>query len=207
MRVLIDSNALIYLLDPRTPKRLANRMQGLLQEIDRTRGNLIIPVQTIGEYLSGVGPAGQIILSALQRNRSVEIASFDYKAATECAFMEKTAINSGDKRAPLGRDAKWQKVKVDRQIVAMAKVRSVDFIVSSDGDIPKLAQAVGIRCVRVEDLDLPDWAIQMHIDEVPEVEAMMVPLQLAPQMRRLHLAPKSLSVLPSEADASKIKPP
>lgn len=202
MRVLIDSNALIYLLDPRTPKKLANRMQGLLQEIDRTRGSLIIPVQAIGEYLSGVGPAGQTILSALQRNRNVEIASFDYKAAAECAFMEATAINSGDKRAPLGRDVKWQKVKVDRQIVAMAKVRSVDFIVSSDGDIPKLAKALGIRCVQVEDLDLPDWAIQMHIDEVPDVEVMEVPVQLAPRMRRLYPTRKSPSVLPSETDAS-----
>ena len=66
MRVLIDSNALIYLLDPRTPKRLADRMQGLLQEIDRTRGNLIIPVQAIGEYLSGVGPAGSVRISVCE---------------------------------------------------------------------------------------------------------------------------------------------
>jgi predicted nucleic acid-binding protein len=165
MRVLIDTNALIYLLNPNTPRSLADRMKGLLEDIESSRGRLIIPAQVVGEYISGAGPAGEQILSRLAKSRSVEIASFDHVAATECALMERVAIATGNKRAPLARNAIWQKVKVDRQIVAIAKVRSVDLIVSSDGDIPTLAEALALSCVRVEDLALPQWAMQMSIDE------------------------------------------
>ncbi|MEJ8815467.1 type II toxin-antitoxin system VapC family toxin [Variovorax ureilyticus] len=169
MKALIDSNALIDLLDPRTPRSRSDRMKGLLEDIDKSNGKLLIPAQVVGEYIAGAGPAGQPILKALLNNRRIEVVSFDHVAATECALMDRAAVAAGGhKRAPLGRDALWQKVKVDRQIVALAKVHAVDLIVSSDGDIPKLAQAVNIRCTAVKDLALPGWAQQVHIDEIAE---------------------------------------
>uniref|UniRef100_C5CUY1 PilT protein domain protein n=1 Tax=Variovorax paradoxus (strain S110) TaxID=543728 RepID=C5CUY1_VARPS len=187
MRVLIDTNALINLLDPRTPKNLADRMKGLLEDIDQTNGKLIIPAQVVGEYISGAGPAGQAILKGLLKNRRIEVGDFDHVAATECALMEKVAHATGNKRAPLARDAIWQKVKVDRQIVAIAKVHKVDLIVSSDGDIPKLAEAVHIRCVAVKDLPLPEWAKQVCIEEVLTVPVRAVEIrEQAP--RRMNLA-------------------
>ena len=173
MRALIDTNALIYLLNPNTPRSLADRMKGLLEDIESSRGKLIIPAQVVGEYISGTGLAGEQILSQLSKSRSVEIASFDHVAATECAMMEREAIVTGNKRAPLARNTIWQKVKVDRQIVAIAKVKSVDLIVSSDGDIPTLAKALGLNCMRVEDLALPQWAMQMSIDEAIKKPALV----------------------------------
>ena len=166
MKVLIDSNALIDLLDPRTPKSRADRMKGLLEDIDKSYGTLVIPVQAVGEYIAGAGPAGQVILERLLKNRRIDVASFDHVSATECALMDRAAHASGNKRAPLGRNALWQKVKVDRQIVAIAKVLGVDLIVSSDGDIPKIAQSINIRTVAVKDLPLPGWAQQVRIEEV-----------------------------------------
>lgn len=169
MKVLIDSNALFDLLDSHIPKSRADRMKGLLEDIDRTYGKLIIPAQVVGEYIAGAGPAGQAILAGLLKNRRVEVASFDHVAATECALMDRAASATGNKRAPLSRDAIWQKVKVDRQIVAIAKVHGVDLIVSSDGDISKIAHGVGIRSATVKELPLPDWAVQMRIEEVREM--------------------------------------
>lgn len=166
MKVLIDTNALIKLLDPRVPVELAARLKGLLEDIDRTNGQLIIPVQVVGEYISGAGQAGQEVLAKLLGNRRIKVANFDHVTAVECAMMEKTAFSSGNKRAPLTREVSWQKVKVDRQIVAIARVLKVDQIISSDGDIPKIAKAVGLACIGVDDLPLPTWAAQVHIDEV-----------------------------------------
>ncbi|RYH34532.1 MAG: PIN domain-containing protein [Alcaligenaceae bacterium] len=168
MKVLVESNALIDLLDPRTPKSRSDRMKGLLQDIDKTNGTLVIPAQVVGEYIAGAGPAGQAILAGLLRNRRIEVVSFDHVAATECALMDRAAHATGNKRAPLGREALWQKVKVDRQIVALARVHAVDLIVSSDEDILKIAKAVDIRCTAVKNLPLPGWAQQVHIDEIAE---------------------------------------
>ena len=143
-------------------------MKGLLEDIDKSSGKLIIPAQVVGEYIAGAGPAGQPILAALLKNRRIEVASFDHVVATECALMDRAALATGNKRAPLGREALWQKVKVDRQIVALGKVHAVDQIVSSDGDIIKIAKAVNIPCIEVKDLPLPGWAQQVHIDEIVE---------------------------------------
>lgn len=166
MKVLIDTNALIKLLDPRTAIEVSVRLKGLLEDIDRTNGQLFIPVQVVGEYISGADQAGQEVLAKLLGNRRIKVASFDHVAAVECAMMDKTANASGHKRAPLTRDVSWQKVKVDRQIVAIARVLRVDRIISTDGDISRIAKAVGIPCAAVEDLPIPAWAAQVHIDEI-----------------------------------------
>lgn len=167
MKVLIDTNALIKLLDPRIAVQVSARLKGLLEDIDQTNGQLIIPVQVVGEYTSGADQAGQELLAKLLGNRRIKVANFDHVAAVECAMMDKTAISSGGhKRAPLTRDISWQKVKVDRQIVAIARVLKVDQIISTDGDILKIAKAVGTPCIAIEDLPLPTWAAQVHIDEI-----------------------------------------
>jgi predicted nucleic acid-binding protein len=167
MKVLIDTNALIKLLDPRIAVQVSARLKGVLEDIDQTNGQLIIPVQVVGEYTSGADQAGQELLAKLLGNRRIKVANFDHVAAVECAMMDKTAISSGGhKRAPLTRDISWQKVKVDRQIVAIARVLKVDRIISTDGDILKIAKAVGMPCIAIEDLPLPAWAAQVHIDEI-----------------------------------------
>lgn len=172
MTDLLDSNALIYLLDPRTPPRLKDRLEGLLQEVEKARGQVIIPTSVVTEYLSGAGPAGLPIFERLSASRAVQIAAFDYIASIECAAMQAFANDAGDKRYPLGREALWQKVKIDRQIVAIAKTRAAR-IVSDDDDIYKLAKAASIECVRVMELPLPDWAQQLQI-------AGLQPIGLAP---------------------------
>ena len=60
-------------------------------------------------------------------------------------------------------DANWQKVKVDWQVVAIAKARGCDLIVSSDTDVLKLGQAAGIRCQKVDDLPIPEALRQLPI--------------------------------------------
>lgn len=184
MRVLIDTNALIKLLDPRVSVGVSARLKGLLEDIDRTNGQLIIPVQVVGEYISGADQAGQEVLAKLLGNRRIKVANFDHVAAIECAMMDKSAMASGGhKRAPLTRDVSWQKVKVDRQIVAIARVLKVDRIISTDGDIPKIAKAVGMQCISVEDLPMPVWAAQVHIDEVLSTPV----IRTQPDSRRLGL--------------------
>lgn len=95
MKVLIDTNALIKLLDPRIAPEVSARLKGLLEDIDSTNGQLIIPVQVVGEYTSGADQAGQELLAKLLSNRRIKVASFDHVAAVECAMMDKTAIASG----------------------------------------------------------------------------------------------------------------
>lgn len=62
----------------------------------------------------------------------------------------KTAKTSGDKRD--GIEAPWQKVKYDRQIVAVAKTERAAVIYSTDKHIHEHAKLWGIRVMHLADL-------------------------------------------------------
>lgn len=165
MRVLLDTNALIHLLNPRTAPQIRDRLRGLLEDIEHSRGQVILPAPVIAEYLVNAGVPGKALLATLLRNRYVTIAPFDHLAAEECAAMHAAAKTRGHKRHPLPQDADWQKVKVDRQIVAIAKVRAQQ-IVADDKDIHALAALEHLPVRRVASLPLPAWAQQMSLDDV-----------------------------------------
>jgi hypothetical protein len=59
--------------------------------------------------------------------------------------MTRIALGTGDKRG--GASGDWQKVKVDRHIVAIAKVNGVRVIYSNDGDVATLGKSAGIQVV------------------------------------------------------------
>ena len=162
MRVLLDTNALIYLLDRRAPQHIQDRLKGLLQEVDKARGQVIIPTLVVSEYLVLAGTAGKALLDSLLTNRYVFVAPFDHMAAEECAAMQVAANLTGNKRHPLGREVVWQKVKVDRQIAAIAKVRGAS-IVADDNDIHAIAKNWGLVVKSVASLPLPEWAKQLHL--------------------------------------------
>lgn len=166
MRVLLDTNALIYLLDRRAPQHIQDRLKGLLQDVEKVRGQVVIPTLVIAEYLIHAGAAGQVLLASLLGSRFVLVAPFDHVAAEECAAMQVAANGTGDKRHPVGRNVVWQKVKVDRQVVAIAKARGAS-IVADDRDIHAIAKDWGVAVKTVASLQLPDWAKQLHLVGVP----------------------------------------
>lgn len=166
MRVLLDTNALIYLLDKRAPQHIQDRLKGLLQDVEKSKGQLVIPAPVIAEYLVNAEAGGAELLTRLLQSRFVSIAPFDHVAAEECAAMQRIANATGNKRHPLPKDATWQKVKVDRQIVAIAKVRATR-IVADDGDIHALANAESFPVHTVGSLPLPVWAQQMQLVGLP----------------------------------------
>ncbi|WP_427999953.1 type II toxin-antitoxin system VapC family toxin [Acidovorax sp.] len=178
MRVLLDTNALIHLLDQRAPQSIQDRLKGLLQDIEKSRGQVVIPAPVVAEYLVNAGTAGKALLSALLQSKYVTIAPFDHLAAEECAAMHVAAKTRGHKRHPLPKDADWQKVKVDRQIVAIAKVRATR-IVADDKDIHALAAAESFPVQTVGSLPLPGWAQQMNLEGVQPTSQQSIPSRTA----------------------------
>lgn len=166
MRVLLDTNALIHLIDKRAVADIRDRLIGLLDDVQSAKGEVIICAQVVAEYLSHAGAAGAPILDVFLKTRSIRVTPFDHMAAVECALMQATASATGNKRSPLAPDAIWQKVKVDRQIVAIAKARGAR-IISDDKDIHGLSAGVRVPVQRCAELPLPPWAQQLHIPEVP----------------------------------------
>lgn len=154
--VALDCNALVCLTGPDCDDKV--KLEHLLQQLDRRKGKAIIPTPAIAEYLVYADAGGLNFIEAIQKRASVQVADFNLAAAFEAANMDAAAIGRGDKRDGSGDN--WQKVKYDRQIVAIAKANGAKLIVSNDAGIRANAARVGLKAASLDELDLPDSARQ-----------------------------------------------
>jgi predicted nucleic acid-binding protein len=162
MVVAFDNNMLCLLLhpeaavpnDPATGKpvdRAHDRMSVLVEQLREADARIVIPSPVLSEFLTF---ASSEYLSEINSSRHFEIAAFDQRAAIEAAVTLKKAIRGGlGKR--LGLEGNWQKIKIDRQIVAIAKIQGAEAIYTTDRDIKGLAADSGIRVIHVAELPLP----------------------------------------------------
>lgn len=183
--VLFDASILLPLLDPSVPAPLdeatgdpvtdvERRIRYLVSSLDEARTKIVIPTPALAEVLTGAEKAGADYLTKLSRSSAFRIEPFNIRAAVEVARMTATAISDGDKKSGLA--APWQKIKYDRQIVAIAIVTSVSAVYSGDGDVRRIAEDHGIRAVAISELPLPPEDQQMTFawdagdEEEPEEE-------------------------------------
>lgn len=166
MMVSIDAGFLGLMLypnarppdDPNTKKptvKAPQRIEKLLEDLDLAHERIIIPAPALSEFLVLVGKAGPQYLNEISNQPSFYIRPFDQMAAVELAAMELLARSKGPKRAPASPDCPWQKVKFDRQIVAISKLHGAHTIYSDDGDIKNIAGDIGIKVISCWELDLP----------------------------------------------------
>jgi predicted nucleic acid-binding protein len=160
--VVFDNNVLCLLLhpaadvpnDPSTGlpiQRAQDRMSLLVERLRETDARIIIPAPVLSEFLTF---ASGEYLTEINSSRHFEVASFDQRAAIEAAVALRKAQRGGLGKK-LGLTSNWQKIKIDRQIVAIAKVHGADAIYTTDGDLKTLAGDSGIPVLHVADLPLP----------------------------------------------------
>jgi hypothetical protein len=178
--VVFDATTLLLLLspevpapiDPTTQRRLEHakeRVNFLVQELEKSRTKIIIPTPALSEILVRAGSAGPSYLDRFSSSGAFRIAPFDQRAAVEVAAMTQAPIAAGNKRG--GIEGPWAKIKYDRQIVAIAKVEGARTIYSDDNGMRALAIQAGISVIRITELPLPPDVAQRRLNlEVPEDE-------------------------------------
>lgn len=176
-KVAVDTNFLVALLDESLNADDRARLDDFVATIEKSRGKLIIPMPVLAEFLAGADHAGLEHADALEHRAYVEIAPFDRKSASECALLESAAFGRAAVAKSKGKDsaaakkdgdtASRQKVKVDRQIVAIAKAFGAKTIISNDDGVRTHALRAGISHMKVSELPLPPSAAQRKLDLVP----------------------------------------
>ena len=119
----IDANALILWASPKTDDLTLARLNLLLDAVTKAKGAIIIPTPAVSELLIRTDEGTAAWLQGLQKRNAVRVASFDLRAATECALIHRLAEKAGGKRSGARASDAYQKIKVDRQIAAIAKAR------------------------------------------------------------------------------------
>lgn len=157
--------------DPETGKPVENtrdRIEHLVKTLENKKEKVIIPSPALAEFLVKADKAGADYLRIMESNRFLQVSSFDKRAAVELAVMTREALNQGDKKG--GSDEPYQKVKIDRQIIVIAKAAGEKTLYSNDVALKTFAESAGIRVVTVAELDPPPESTQRPLDFPPSVE-------------------------------------
>lgn len=156
-------------LDPATKKpvgRLKEKVEHLVSTLEKVRDKILIPTPALSEVLALAADKASDYLAELTSNTCFEIVSFDQVAAIEAAVAAYEAKQRGGKKA--GSTSTWAKVKFDRQIIAIGKVRGVNAIYSNDEDIRKAGARENIKVISVWDLpDPPPKQTDMFVEQQP----------------------------------------
>lgn len=165
MIIAVDSTALVLIVNPgaRPPidpstgspvEHMQERVAKLIAEVDEKKHVLLVPTPVLAEVLVKAGEGGPEFVRKLRRLARIRIAPFDERSAFELAAMTAEAVTNGGKRG--GHDQPWQKVKLDRQIIAIARVHSAGRIYSDDEKLVGFARRLGLVADSSWDLPVPE---------------------------------------------------
>ncbi|QOF77617.1 PIN domain-containing protein [Variovorax sp. 38R] len=190
--IVVDSNFIIsYITTKDTTSDDRARIDHFISEVDKLKVKIIFPMISISEFLVKADRASVAFLDELQRKSTVFVADFDRGAAHELAKMERDALaGPGGKRA--GSEEPYQKIKVDRQIVAIGLAHGAKMIVSRDEGVRTQAIRLGLAAKRIQDLELPESEKQLNL------------IAQAPKGRRLNFRRTSLAVVPPSPAAAPV---
>lgn len=130
---------------------------------------MILPTPALAEALVRAEDAGPTLMAILAKSVHFRIVDFDQLAAIELATLTREAIAAGDKKG--GSDAPWQKVKIDRQILAIAKVTRATTIYTDDVQLGELAKSCGLSVVKLHEMPLPEATTPDLLELMAEEEA------------------------------------
>jgi hypothetical protein len=132
-------------------ERAKERVEYLLECLEEANERVLLPAPAFAEFLVLAGRDAPKYLSMIRDNAIFRIEPFDEKASIELADMEIAARELGNKRGSAV-DSAWQKVKFDRQIVAIAKAHGVTTLYSDDPHIQQHGKDCGIAVLALSDL-------------------------------------------------------
>lgn len=183
--IVVDSNFIIsYITKKDTTPDDRARIAHFISEVDKLKIKIIFPMISISEFLVKADGASVAFLEELERKSSIFVADFDRGAAQELAKMEREAL-AGPNGKRAGSEEPYQKIKVDRQIVAIGLAHGAKMIVSRDEGVRSQAIRLGLEAKRIQDLELPESEKQMTL------------IAQAPKGRRINFRKAPLTVVPT----------
>jgi hypothetical protein len=181
--IAVDATTLSIMLNPHSqiPVDLATgapvelgraRLLAFIAAVEKERRKLVIPTPVAAELLTAIGPTSADYIRVINRKSVFEVRAFDEVAAVELAFLNRDTFGELDKKGKL---EPWQKIKVDRQIIAIAKVADCELILTEDVKLANRARMCDIEPLRLMDMPIPASARQGELqledhEEIPIVE-------------------------------------
>ncbi len=167
--VVFDATMLMLLIRPDSGRpidsssglpveHVSERIAHFVEQRDKAKTRIGLPTPALSEVLVRSGASAVKIIEKIKEFSVFEIIPFDELSAIELAIMTKNAIDAGDKKS--GSTEIWNKVKYDRQIMAIARVRQAAALYTDDSRLRNLALSLDMRVFGIADLELPPKTAQ-----------------------------------------------
>jgi hypothetical protein len=180
--IAIDAGVLSLLLFPSASvpndfrtgnpiERARDRINALVFRIEKSGETILIPTPALSEVLVCSSNPNKH-LQILQARSCFAIKPFGERAAIEIAIRTRAALSAKDKKE--GIDAPWQKVKYDRQIIAISKVEGASVLYSLDEHIHAHAKLWKLPVESVADIAPPavqEQLFNLHGEETNATQA------------------------------------
>lgn len=144
------------------------RMEGLVAAMRSKREPIGIPAQVWAEFLDAASEDEISQSQALMRTSAFRFLPYDMRAAVETVDVARAGRAA--RKAMKGKLRERQAVKVDWQIIAVAKVHRARLLLTNDRDMQTEATRSGIACCSIADLEIPD-ALRQHALEYDDLPA------------------------------------
>ncbi|MGF6149012.1 Uncharacterised protein [Kingella potus] len=153
--IVLDNNALVFLYRPEGGQEDHSIRMKHLFECQKEQGGIFgIPAPVLSEFLIGEpSPAKRQEFLQLfgAKSRIFKILPFDMKSAAVCAIISDRLKNLPNEESKEPR----QKIKIDRQIIAIALSNSAQSVISHDKNLLNTAARLDLKAMSVEDIELP----------------------------------------------------
>jgi predicted nucleic acid-binding protein len=160
--IIFDANVLISLSTGGEADETVERITGLVQDLVSAKTVIGVPAPAWAEYLCGTGLGTSGVIDVLKRRSAIRILAFDEVAATELAVIDQATRAKGGKKG--ASKAHWQKIKVDRQILAIARVQGATLIYTEDDNLVAEATRIGVAVSRISTIPLKPKQNQLDLD-------------------------------------------
>lgn len=150
----ISSGTLYSAIDGKPIKFTRERMEALLAG---TGANILMPAPVYLEVSLVSGAVPKDVDDFMDESGNFVIAPYDVRAAV---------INSDNERPTFIKDANKTRdhIKFDRQIVAIAKSKGADLLVTTDKGVLSDCKRYGVPAKCLSELDLPQKLRQQSLD-------------------------------------------
>ena len=188
-KVVFDSGILILLLqkgarapvDPESKEpitRPKDRVEHLKKCLTEEKSKILIPTPVFSEFLVNAGAALEKYVDDISNEAYFEVVPFTVLAAIEAAVATHSAKQLRRTRDE-SEKAAWQRVKIDIQILATAKVNKAEVIYTTDKGVVAQAELMEIPAIHLANLSLPPEDLQQEItfaannesEEQPDTQA------------------------------------
>lgn len=137
------------------------RAESVLAEIQKSKSKIIIPAPALAELLTVIGPTAEQYINLINSSQIFEIAAFDARCASELAFLNRNVFSKQDKRSST---EAYQKIKIDRQILAICKVNGVSKLYTDDSSLKNSAKLCEITPIGISEVPIAESDKQQKLN-------------------------------------------